>query len=296
MPSPEDRVRNLPFWKDIQSMAPLKGGISNASFTVSDRTGTYVARVGEDYPAHHVFRDAELRASHAAAATGLSPAVVYSAPGIMILNYIDARAYREEDVRANSARCVEMVKRCHTEMPKRITGPGAIFWVFHVLHDYAVTLKANAHRHTEDFPRWLAIAAKLEEAQLPLPIVFGHHDLLPTNFLDDGQRLWLIDWEYAAFGTAMFDLANIASNSSFGRMEEEVLLETYFDRSPNEAMWRSFDAMKTASALREAAWSMISEIYLNAPGANYVEYAAEYLSRFDNLLETYEFKYGQLKV
>ena len=50
---------------------------------------------------------------------------------------------------------------------------------------------------------------------MPLPIVFGHHDVLPTNFMDDGQRLWLIDWEYGAFGTAMFDLASIAANNSF---------------------------------------------------------------------------------
>jgi hypothetical protein len=72
------------------------------------------------------------------------------------------------------------------------------------------------------------------------------------------------------------------------------LLETYFGRPPTEALWRSFDAMKTASALREAAWGMISEIYLNAPGVDYVAYAAEYLSRFENLLEAYEFKYGKL--
>jgi hypothetical protein len=92
----------------------------------------------------------------------------------------------------------------------------------------------------------------------------------------------------------MFDLANMASNSSFGRMEEQVLLETYFDRPPHEALWRSFDAMKTVSALREAVWGMISELYLNAPGVDYVEYAAEYLNRFENLLEVYEFKYGKL--
>jgi thiamine kinase-like enzyme len=294
MTSPEDRVRGLPFWKGLQSIAPLKGGVSNASFTVSDSTGKYVARVGEDYPAHHVFRAAELRTSRAAFEAGLSPEIVYDEPGIMVVRYTEARTYTEEDVRANSARCVEMVKKCHTEMPKRMTGPGAIFWVFHVLRDYAATLKANNHRHAGDFPRWLAISSKLEAAQLPLPIIFGHHDLLPTNFLDDGRRLWLIDWEYGAYGTAMFDLANIASNSSFGRMEEHVLLETYFGRPPTEALWRSFDAMKTASALREAAWGMISEIYLNAPGVDYVAYAAEYLSRFENLLEAYEFKYGKL--
>ena len=55
----------------------------------------------------------------------------------------------------------------------------------------------------------------LEQAQVPLPIVFGHHDLLPGNLIDDGTRLWLIDWEYGGFGTAMFDLANLSSNGGF---------------------------------------------------------------------------------
>lgn len=290
----EDRVRDLPLWKGVPNIAPLKGGFSNASFTVSDTTGKYVVRVGEDYPAHHVFRAAELRVSHAAFAAGISPEVVYDEPGIMVVRFLEAKTYGEEDVRANSARCVELVKRCHMELPKRMTGPGMIFWVFHVLRDYAATLKAHNHRHSADFGRWLNICEKLEAAQIPLPIIFGHHDLLPMNFLDDGKRLWLIDWEYAAYGTAMFDLSNIASNSSFGRMEEEVLLETYFERPPNEALWRSFDAMKTASALRESVWGMISEIFLNAPGVDYIAYAAEHLNRFDNLLEAYEFKYGKL--
>jgi thiamine kinase-like enzyme len=59
-------------------------------------------------------------------------------------------------------------------------------------------------------PYYLALAEELEEAQVPLPIIFGHNDLLPANLLDDGDRLWLIDFEYAGFGTAMFDVAGTA--------------------------------------------------------------------------------------
>ena len=52
--------------------------------------------------------------------------------------------------------------------------------------------------------------------------------------------------------------------------------------------------MKTASALRESMWGMISELYLNAPGVDYVAYAEEYRDRFENMLAGYEFKYGKL--
>jgi thiamine kinase-like enzyme len=127
----------------------------------------------------------------------------------------------------------------------------------------------------------MKIADSLEAAQVPLPIIFGHHDLLPSNFLDDGSRLWLIDWEYGAFGTAMFDLANIAANNSFDEPLERRLLEFYFERTIGENLVRAFYAMKVASALREAMWGMVSELHLNAPGANYVAYAAEYLDRFE---------------
>ena len=126
-----------------------------------------------------------------------------------------------------------------------------------------------------------------------MPIVFGHHDILPTNFMDDGERLWLIDWEYGAFGTAMFDLASIAANNSFDAVGERTILETYFDGTPPESLWRAFHAMKAASALREAVWGMVSELHLNAPGVDYIAYAAEYLGRFEAVHDTYLKTYGR---
>ena len=290
--SAEARVRGLPFWKGKIDLVPLKGGVSNASFTVRDGTGKYVARVGEDYPFHHVFREAEVIASQAAFEAGLSPEVVYTEPGIMVVRFIEARTYAEADVRANANACLDIVKKCHLEMGKRISGRANFFWVFHVLRDYAHTIKAAKHRHAADIPRWMAEVERLEKAQVPLPIIFGHHDLLPTNFMDDGKRLWLIDWEYGGFGTAMFDLANIASNNQFTEKAEREMLENYFEHAPDEALLRSFYAMKTASALREAVWGMVSEIHLNAPGVDYVAYAKEYLTRYERMLADYNSKFG----
>ena len=61
-----------------------------------------------------------------------------------------------------------------------------------------------------------------------LPVIFGHNDLLPANFLDDGKRLWLIDFEYAGFSTAMFDLAGAASNAGMSADESDELLGRLF--------------------------------------------------------------------
>ena len=290
---PEGRVRFLPIWTGIPHIVPLKGGVSNASFTVTDATGKYVARVGKDYPFHQVSRQREAIAAQAAFDAGLSPEVIHVSPGIMVVRYLEARTYGEADVRDNAARCADIVKRCHAGMGKRISGQGAIFWVFQILRDYAHTVKAGRHRHVPDLPRLMAITDELEAAQVPLPIVFGHHDLLPSNFMDDGERLWLIDWEYGAFGTAMFDLANIASNNSFDEAGENLILDAYFEGKPGEALLRAFYAMKTASALREAVWGMVSELHLNAPGVNYVAYAAEYLGRFERVYASYLGSFGK---
>jgi len=51
--------------------------------------------------------------------------------------------------------------------------------------------------------------------------------------------------------------------------------------------------MKTASALREAVWGMVSEIHLNAPGVDYVAYAKEYLGRYENMLADFNSKFGK---
>lgn len=290
--SAEERVSGLSCWRGEVTLTPLKGGLSNASFIVADATGKYVARVGEDFPCHHVFRDREARASRAAFEAGLSPEVVHAEPGLLVVRFIDARTYGEAEVRGNLEGCAAILKKCHAEMKRRVTGPASTFWVFHVLRDYAHTLKQGGHSRRNDIPRWLADVDRLEAAQVPLPIVFGHHDLLPGNFMDDGGRLWLIDWEYGGFGTAMFDLANIAANNSFSEEDERRLLEIYFDGMPDEATQRAFAAMKTASALREATWGMVSELHLNAPGVDYVAHANEYLARYQRALETFNDRYG----
>jgi thiamine kinase-like enzyme len=290
--SPEQLVRSLPIWQGPITLDMLKGGVSNVSLRISDGAGQFIARVGRDYPFHLVYREAEVAASRAAFEAGLSPEVVYTAPGIMVVRAVDARTYAEADVRANAMRCVEMIQRCHREMGKRIMGRGSVFWVFQVNRHYGRLLEEAGHRHVPDLPGWMATLDQMEQAQVPLPIVFGHHDLLPGNFLDDGARIWLIDWEYAGFGTAMFDLACMASNNQFTEQQETLLLEQYFERKPDEALSRAFYAMKCAAALREAMWGMVSEIHLPHTGIDYIAYAREYLGRYFAVLASYHQRFG----
>ena len=288
----DEFVRKLPCWRGSIVLTPLKGGVSNASFKVTDSKGSYVARVGQDYPFHQVFRDTELAASVAAHEAGLSPEVVYTEPGVMVVRFIEARTFSEEDVRGNAARVIDIVKQCHRNMGRRVRGRIGFFWVFQVIRTYLREINERGHVQAPQVIRWSNELDRLEAAQMPLPIIFGHHDLLPTNFMDDGKRLWLIDWEYGGFGTCMFDLANISANNQYTDENDAALLEAYFEKKPGEDLWRSFHAMKSASALREATWGMISELNITGTGIDYVAYADEYLGRYNRALNAFNERFG----
>jgi thiamine kinase-like enzyme len=271
----EKRLANLSCWRRPVTLTPLKGGLTNISYVADDGVEKFVVRCGGDIPVHHVFRDRERAASRAAFEAGLSPEVLHVEPGITVLRFIDGRTFTEADMRANIDRLVPLLKTCHREVGRHLQGPASMFWVFHVIREYVRVADADT--------KYLALADELERRQVPLPIVFGHHDLLPGNFMDDGQRLWLIDWEYGAFGTPMFDLANLSANGEFDVAQDEALLTSYFEGPVDAELNTAFAAMKAASALREALWAMVSDIHLKTEGVDYKAHARDYLTRFERL-------------
>lgn len=289
------RIRALPCWRGGIVAEPLTGGLSNESWKVTDDAGAHVARFGEDFPFHHVSRTNEVMAARAAHRAGFAPEVEHAAPGVMVSRFLEVRTWGAADLRADPGRVGCFLAEFHRRMPREVTGPGVIFWVFHVIRDYARTLRDRKSRFAGDLPRLAAVAEAMEAAQVPLPVVFGHHDLLPANFLEDADgRLWLIDYEYAGFGTAMFDLAGAASNAGMTAAEARTLLAAYFGAPPDAATLRAFDAMQCASLVREAMWAMVSEIFLAAPGADYDAHARDYLGRLDDALDRYQSSHGKM--
>ncbi len=285
-------IASLPCWTGTPTGAPLAGGLSNEIWKVTDNTGAYVARLGRDYPFHHVSRAREALITQAAYDAGFGPAVIYTGPGVMVTDFITARTLTATDLQADPARIADLLRRFHTLMPAFITGDPPLFWVFHVIRDYARTLTAGHSRWGAVLPHYLHLATEWEGAQTPLPLIFGHNDLLPANLLDDDNRLWLIDYEYAGFSTALFDLAGAASNAEMTPVQSDLLLTHYFDAAPTPALLQSFHAMQCASLLREAMWAMVSEIHLKAPGADYAAYTKQNIDKVDVAAAHYHTRYG----
>jgi thiamine kinase-like enzyme len=235
-----------------------------------------------------VVRANEVAASRAAYLAGLSPKVVHAEPGMLVLDFVEGRTLKPEDVRnpANLLRLVDMVRRCHRDIPQYLRGPVAMFWVFQVVRDYAHTLGDGNSPYASMLPEFLARAARLEAAVGPIDVVFGHNDLLAANFIDDGRRLWLVDWEYAGFNSPLFDLGGLASNSEFSSEQAEQALSLYFGKPVDDELRRRASAMNAASLLRETMWSMVSEIH-STVDFDYATYTAENLRRFDAAYAAY---------
>ena len=88
-----------------------------------------------------------------------------SEPGRHGVRFIEGRTYEAPtscQYRPAPAEVVALVKRCHREMPKHLRGPVLMFWVFHVLRDYAHVMRDGNSRSLGDLERYMPIAEILE--------------------------------------------------------------------------------------------------------------------------------------
>lgn len=275
-------VAGLLCWTGPVSPEPLGGGLSNTNYTVRDRGRRFVVRIGTDMPMHGVMRFNELNASRAAYRAGLGPEVVHWQAGVLVIAYVEGRTLTADEARAPAMvpRVADIIRRCHRDVTQHISGPVLMFWPFHLARHYASLLRAGGSRHASDMPNLLDAAERLERAVGPIAPVFGHNDLLAANFIDDGHRLWLIDWEHSGFSSPLFDLANFASNNELAPDAETALLDAYLGAAPDRDFRRRYAAMTCASLLREAMWGMTSEIH-SPIEHDFARYADDYLARFE---------------
>ena len=276
----ENKIKSLPIWKNLENIEPLEGGITNLNFLVSDSGSKSVVRLGSDIPEHLVYRSNEIIVSEAAYQIGVSPKLIYNEPGVLVLEFIESKTLEPKTVRENLNKIVPIIRKIHDEIPNKLSGQPQIFWVFYVIKYYSNYLLNNNSSHISLIPSLLKKAEKLEKLSSPREIVFGHNDLLAANFLDDGSKIWVVDWEYGGFNDPLFDIGGLSSNNDLDENLESEVLEMYFKEKPSKDLIIKYNAMKTASLLRETMWSMVSEITSKIE-FNYAEYTSDNLKKFE---------------
>ena len=257
----------------------LGGGITNHNFKVDLAEGSYVLRIaGRDTSLLGIDRSVEHEASLAAAAVGVGPEVVafVEPEGYLVTRFIEGSI-----VPVDSMREAESIRRVAQALRAVHRGPSlpARFISFRVVEDYRTTAFSHGAEVPPSFAWARQVARRVERARGAFPERPCHNDLLNANFIDDGERIRIVDWEYAGMGDVFFDLANFSINHGFGREERQGLLAAYFGtvRSGDE---RALELMLFMSDYREAMWAVVQGA-VSELEFDFGAYAAEHFERME---------------
>jgi thiamine kinase-like enzyme len=238
---------------------------------------------GENTELLGINRENELIANRLAGELGIAPEVYFfiQPEGYLVTRFITGRQIPPEEMRQpeNICRVMEAVKKIHAMQDI----PGN-FDVFRVIRDYVKT----ARRYQVSIPNEYELLVKrLQEAEislsfLPYTLCPCHNDLLNANFLINDQ-LYILDWEYAGMGDAIFDLANFSDHHDLSEQQDRWMLECYFDGEIKPIHWAHLMIMKIMSDLREAAWGFV-QIGISKLEFDFQAYADKFFGRvMDNI-------------
>jgi thiamine kinase-like enzyme len=248
------------------AIEPLGGGITNRNFKVEAEGGTFVLRIGgKDTELLGIDRSAEHAASSVAADLGLGPEVVaYVEPeGYLVTRYVDGEVGKVDVDRVGAA-----LRRLHDgpNFPGR-------FDSFRVVETYRITAREHGVGVPSAYERAKELADQIERRRSRAPLRPCHNDLLNANFIDDGARLWLVDWEYAGMGDPFFDLGNFAVNHELTEESERVLLSAYGSDDAEALV-----LMRFMSDFREAMWGVV-QLAISELDFDFATYAEEHFER-----------------
>ena len=200
-------IRGLDLWPAPPRLEPIAAGYTNENFRVLAAGETYFARAGTDLPHHGISRRDEAACARLAAGAGIAPEVLHARGGVLVTRFIAGKTLKMGEALddATLVRVGRLLAEVH-----RLPAPPEL----------KEANLAGACRRYLDLPGSARLPAddrrRLEEllARAPALEAWGlaHGDAFPENFIDDGRRLWLVDWEYAGRGHPASDLAYVAMN------------------------------------------------------------------------------------
>jgi thiamine kinase-like enzyme len=287
-PTREQLVRSIPAWRGSNlQIEPLSGGITNRNFMVTAETGRFVVRLpGERTELLAIDRQSEAEVAYRAADLGIGPPVIGELAGVgtLITKLVDGVHLDGDEFGSRLEQVVGLLRLLHGSPPVTAQFP---------IHRIVERHAADAAGHGVDPPtayeRLVPVARRIEAAfaAVPVPPVLCHNDLLPGNVLFDGDRAWLLDFEYSGMNAAEFDLANLSVNCGLSATADASLLTAYWGEvSPRN--WARLQLMKVISELREGMWAVVQQAISNLD-TDFVAYAEQRLSNAEQLAASPDF-------
>lgn len=261
-----------------RSVVELPGGLTNVNLRVTTPTGDYVVRrFRGDAELLDIDREAEHANTVAAAQAGVGPPVVCYLPEleVMVIEYIDGTTY-DNDTFGDPGVLPRVAHACRTlhEGP-RFRGD---FDMFARQARYLRTVTERGYPLFEGYDRYEESFRRVEAAlrSRPMPSAPCNNDLLAGNFVDDGDKLWLIDYEYSGNNDPCFELGNTSTECDLSEDQVEELVEAYF----GEPLRNKLARVRLQALVSAYGWSLWGAIQARASSLDF-DFTSWGQERFD---------------
>jgi thiamine kinase-like enzyme len=283
----ESHLARVPQFAGRSGLAITRlAGLTNVNHLVSVGDQQFVLRIPGEGTSEYINRVDEEVAARSAAAAGVNAAVVFfdAADGLMVTRFIDGaatmNAERFRDLES-VARAAHAFRRLHTTA----SSFAATFTLFPMIDEYKALLAskgATLPDGYDDVQRQAQVVRTALEAA-PTALAPCHCDPLCENFLDTGERMFIIDYEYAGNNDPMWDLGDLSVEGEFGAEQDATLLRAYFDGEPPPDQRGRMIAYKALCDLLWTLWGVIQHVNGN-PADDFWAYAVGRFERCKALM------------
>lgn len=281
-PALERIADEMPEWRRAENLRAefVSGGITNRNFRVFVGEESYFVRLaGQETSALGIDRSHEKRTVECAAEAGVGPRVIAYFPehGCLVTEWIEGPLVPPEDLKKRDT--LELLVRSVKDFHQNCAPIPGSFSPFRVVEQYKEFAESRGLEMPDIYHHLSGTAAEIEAAfrDNPVPDCPCHNDLLNANFLNCGDRIAIVDYEYAGMGDPFFDLGNLSINNDFDEATDVMLLEMYFGEATPARMAR-LKLMRIMSDFREAMWGVMQQV-LSDLDFDYVEYADTHFQR-----------------
>ncbi|WP_071676072.1 phosphotransferase family protein [Nioella nitratireducens] len=292
-----DALSKTPGFADIPEEAltiTRMGGLTNLVFRVdAPEAAPVVVRLAGAGTEEYIDRVAELTNAEAAARAGVSAAIHYAEPetGLLVMDCIENVTTMTPEnfaaIKGSPGRAGAALRLLH-QSGEKFAGR---FELFQMIEDYLDVLSKKANSTLPDgYHDVVAAAAPVREALEAHPVDLApcHCDPLCENFLDDGQKMWIVDYEYGGMNDPLWDLGDVSVEGHFTEAMEAEMLQAYFGRSPTAAEKGRVVIYKAMCDLIWTLWGLIQHADGN-PAEDFWLYAVTRFDRCQALMNAPEF-------